>query len=208
MKRVLLLLVVIVLFSSILSASRTRFTFTIYGNYLTIEDDAFKAQYGGKKIYPEAKVTATLFGNIYLWGSYGFFPSHYNWTEWSNKGLVLADIEGERTADKRIMSGGVGFFAGYIEPSNFSLKLEVGICSITNDIESTRNFIDTKEFIDSEETKQSGVGVRGRLGVTYGLYKKLFSELSLSYMYAADKVDDKWVNLGGIQVSIGLGLTF
>jgi len=208
MKRVLLLIVVIVLFSGILSASGTKFTLTIYGNYLTIEDDDFKEKYGGKKFFPEAKVSVTVFGNFYLWGSYGFFPSRYNWTEWSNKGIVLPDIEGESTADKRIISGGVGFFAGYIEPGNFSIKVELGICSITNAIESTRNFIDTKEFIDSLEEKQSGTGIRGRFGVTYGLYKKLFSELSLSYMYAADKVDDKRINLGGMQVSIGLGLTF
>ena len=208
MKRVLFLIVVIVLLSGILSASGTKFTFTIYGNYLTIEDDDFKRLYGGKKYYPEGKISVAIFGNLYLWGSYGFFPSRYNWTEWSNKGLVLPDIEGERTADKRIMSGGVGFFAGYIRPSDFSLKIVVGICNITNAIESMRNFIDTNEFIDSFEEKQSATGIRGRLGVTYGLYKKLFSELSVSYMYAADKVNDSRVNLGGLQVSVGLGLTF
>ena len=208
MKRVLLLLAVIVFFSAILTASGRMFTFTIYGNYLTIEDSDFKAQYGGKKFYPEAKVSVKVFGNFYLWGSYGSFPSRYNWTQWSNKGLVLPDIEGERVLDKRIMSGGIGFFAGYISPGDFSIKVEAGICKITHDIEATRQFIDTQEFIDSLKVKQSATGIRGRLGATYGLYKNLFSELSLSYIYAADKVDDQSFNLGGVQVSVGLGLAF
>lgn len=208
MKRVLLIVLVIFLFSAILTASGKKFTVTIYGNYLTIADDDFKEEYGGKKFFPEGKITVTLFGNLYLWGSYGFFPSSYNWTEWSNKGIVEADIEGERTADKRIISGGVGFFAGFIKKSEFSIKVEAGICSITNTIEATLNEIATQQFISSMEEKQSGIGIRGRLGATYGLYKNLFSELSLSYLYATDKVDDKRINLGGIQLSIGLGLRF
>jgi hypothetical protein len=141
-------------------------------------------------------------------GSYGFFPDQYKWTEWSNKGVVEADIAGKRTVDKRIISGGVGFFVGYIKRNEFAVKAEAGICRITNAIESIRNIIATGELIDSGDEKQTGTGIRGTLGVTYGLYKKLYSELSFCYMYASDKVNDKRVNLGGIQLSVGLGLRF
>ena len=208
MKRVLLLLLVIFLLSAFVSASGTKFTLTIHGNYFSNADADFKDQYGDTKIYPEGKIAVTIFGNVYLWGSYGFFPSTYTWTEWSNKGEVEADIAGERTADKRMISGGVGFFAGYIRKSDFAARVEVGLCSITNSIESTTNRVGTNEFLGSEEDEQSGIGIRASLGVTYGLYKSLFSEVSLGFMYATEKVEDERINLGGFQLSVGLGLRF
>jgi hypothetical protein len=74
MKRVLLQVLVIVLVAALLPASGTKLTIAIHGNYLTIADDDFKAQYGGKKIFPEGKVAVTIFGNVYLWGELWLFP--------------------------------------------------------------------------------------------------------------------------------------
>lgn len=208
MKRILLLAAVIFLCSTILSAGGPKVAIIIQGNYYTISDKNFKKEYEETRFFPEAKLNASIFGNFYLWGSYGSFPSSLNWTEWSNKGVIEADIDGERIVDKRIIAGGLGFFAGYIAENDFAVKVEAGVCSITNTLESTLTEIDSGAFVGSETEKQSGIGVRANLGVTYGLFKRLFSELSFSYMYASDKIDGTRIKLGGLQLSVGLGYRF
>ncbi|MGE5340889.1 MAG: hypothetical protein ACM3SY_05335 [Candidatus Omnitrophota bacterium] len=207
MKRVFYLLMVILLFSVALNAaSDTNFTFSIHGTYLTIANDDFKTEYGGKKLYPEGRITANILGNFYLWGSYGFLPVRSTWTEWSNKKYVEPDIAGKRTLDKHIISFGAGYFAGYIEESHFGIRAEAGICGIYHTINTTYTKIETKAVVGTSQSKQSGYGFRGSLGITYGLYKKLFSEVSLGYIYAADSINSVRVNMGGLKVALGLGV--
>ena len=54
--------------------------------------------------------------------------------------------------------------------------------------------------------KQSGIGVRGDLALTYGLYKSIFGEVEVGYMYASDKIDGVRSNLGGFHLALGLGI--
>jgi hypothetical protein len=141
-----------------------------------------------------------------LWASHGYFPLRDSWSGWSSKSSFVQDIHSERTLAKRIIAGGGGIFMGYFQQNQLAVRTEIGICSIRNVIDSTISNIATSAFIRSEESSQSGIGVRGNLSFTYGLYKNIFAELSGGYMYAADKIDGVRTNLGGFQLALGLGI--
>jgi hypothetical protein len=206
MKRKLILVLVIFLSSVFTSAQNV--ILSVSGNRISVADSEDEALYGGTGYFPEGKIALRLKGNIYLWGSLGFFSSQYDWQEWSNKGVVAADIQGENVLDKLIISGGLGYYVGFMRKNDISIKFEVGVCRITNSIKLSKNMIQTNETVSVEEQKEAGIGIRGNLGITYGLYKNLFAEVTGGYLFAADKVDDKKIKLGGIQLTMGLGIAF
>lgn len=206
MKRRMLSLGVFLLFSGVLSASDTKFILTLHGNYLNVADNTFTSQTGKKKIYAEGKAAVTFYQNLYVWGSYGAFPIDDTLTNWSSKAAFDPDISVARVLEKRVISGGAGFFIGYLEPQEISVKAEIGVCSITNTIDSTSTNVNTKAFIRTAEAKQTGIGLRGNFGVTYGLYKNLFAEISIGYMYSADTIDSVRSKLGGLHYALGLGI--
>jgi len=206
MKKSLIFILLLILTSVFISAE--NFTFTVYGDYLSVADPTYKAEYGGKKLFPEAKITFRVKGNFYLWGSGGFLPASYGWEEWSNKGIVKPDIEAKNTSQKLFYAGGLGYFVGYRDPAEFSVSLEVGFCATNNTIKIKSTQITTNNVVRSEKTTESGIGVRGNLGVTYGLIKNVFAEASLGYMYVWDQRDEENYNAGGLRLAIGLGLKF
>ncbi len=208
MKRMVLSLGAILLFAGALTASETKFIFTLQTNYLNVANNAFTSQTGKKKIYAEGKAAVTIYQNLYLWGSYGAFPIHDTLTQWSSKAAFDADISIARVLEKRVISGGIGFFIGYLEPQELSVKTEIGVCSITNVIDWTFTNIVTDTIVKSDEAKQAGVGLRGNLGVTYGLFKNLFAEISIGYMYSADTINGVKSKLGGLHYGLGLGIRF
>jgi len=206
MKRIVLSISTILLFAGVATASDTKFIFTLHGNYLNVADNTFTSQTGKKKIYAEGKAAVTIYQNLYLWGSYGTFPIHDTLSKWSSKGAFDADISVARVVEKRIFSGGVGFFIGYLEQEEISVMAEIGVCSITNFIDSTSTNINSNAIIQSEEAKQTGVGLRGNFGVTYGFFKNLFAEISIGYMYSADTIDSVRSKLGGLHYGLGIGI--
>lgn len=206
MKRKLILILTIFLCSVFISAQNVMLS--VSGNRISIADSEDDALYGGTRYFPEGKIALRFKGNIYLWGSLGFFSSSYDWQEWSNKGVVAADVQGENVLDKLIISGGLGYYLGFLRKNDISIKFEVGVCRITNSIELSKNMIQTNETLSLEEQKEAGIGVRGNLGITYGIYKNLYAEVTGGYLFATDKVDDKRVKLGGFQLTMGLGIAF
>lgn len=206
MKRKLILVLIIFLNSVFTSAQNV--ILSVSGNRISIADSEDEALYGGTRYFPEGKIALRLKGNIYLWGSLGFFSTQYDWQEWSNKGVIAADVQGENVLDKLIISGGLGYYVGFLRKDDISIKFEAGVCRITNSIELSKNMIRTKETVSVEQQKEAGLGIRGNLGITYGLYKNLFAEVTGGYLFATDKVDDKKIKLGGFQLTMGLGLAF
>jgi hypothetical protein len=206
MKKLAGLVFAVFLLSGIVSAADGRFIFNLYSNYLSLPANGFTGQASQQKIFFEAKAAAAISGNVYLWASHGYFPLRDSWTGWDAKSSFARDINTERTLAKRIIAGGCGVFIGYFEQNQFAVRTEIGICSITNAIASTISSIDTAKFIRSEESRQAGIGVRGNLAFTYGLYKTIFGEVSLGYMYASDKIDEIRTNLGGFHLALGLGI--
>ncbi len=206
MKRELILILVIFLSSVFISAQSV--ILSVSGNRISIADIEDETLYGGTRYFPEGKIALRLKGNVYLWGSLGFFSSQYDWEEWSNKGVVAADVQGENVLDKLIISGGLGYYVGFLRKNDISIRFEVGACRITNSIELSKSMIRTNETVSVEEQKEAGLGIRGNLGVTYGIYKNFFAEVTGGYLFATDKVEDKRVKLGGFQVTMGLGIAF
>jgi len=203
-KKLLLSVFITFFISSVVWAE--RLTFIVSGNYISIEDSTFEDAYGKNKYFPEGKLSFRFSGNFYLWGSFGYLSSKKTWKEWSNKGIPNADMDSISTTDKTIWSGGLGYYVGYLAPYNFSLKLELGVCSIKDSIEEKKTFIATDEVYSSEKGKKSAVGFRGNFGITYGLFKNIFAEASIGYMVAKDTFDDESINLGGLRLSLGLGI--
>lgn len=208
MKRILILGLLSLMLVVATKAADLNVTAIIYGNYFTVADNDFEDKYGGEKIFPEGKLALRLTGNMYIWGSFGYFPSSYKWTKWSNKGVVNVDLQGESVVDKQIISGGIGFFIGYIRPSDFALKGEVGLCYIANKDEVTYTYISDSSVLSTSNSEQNGLGFRANIGMTYGLLKHVYAEACIGYLYASEKVNEERINLGGLRLSMGLGLKF
>ncbi|MCP4152216.1 MAG: hypothetical protein GY757_31040 [bacterium] len=207
MKKTLIFISIILLFSGFISAKK-NFMLTVSGNYISFTDSTYKDNYGDKKYFPEGKLSIKLKGNIYLWGSYGYYSSSYNWSEWSNKGVVDSDLSGDSTSEKTIICGGVGFWAGYIARHDFSLKLEAGVCSISNKLDATVSRKSDDVMVREDKATESGLGFRINLGGTYGFSETFFAETTIGVLYAADKIDGERVKLGGFRASVGLGIRF
>lgn len=206
MKKSLCLVLLVFLITGSVYAAGGKIIFNVYGDFLSMGKNNFTGQEKQSKIYFEAKAAVKFWRNLYLWGSHGYFPIRENWTGWNSKNSFAKDISVERTLGKRIVSGGCGFFAGFFEKEQFAARAEIGVCSITNDIDTATSRLDTDQLILNQTARQAAIGLRGNLSFTYGLYKNLFAELSGGYMYVSDKIDDVRTNLGGWHLQLGFGI--
>jgi hypothetical protein len=207
MKRTSILILAVLVLSVFVTADH-NFMLTVNGNYFFEGDSHYKDFYGKSRIFPEGKLAVRLFGNFYLWGSYGYMYTSSTYSSWSSKAVFNADLETESTLKKYIVSGGLGFYAGYLRPGEFGLRMEVGACRITNKVRTISNYIDSNDTFSDEEREESGIGFRTNLGVTYGLFKGVYAEAIGGYIYAKDKVEENSITLGGFRLSLGLGVTF
>lgn len=206
MKKLLALLFAVLLSAAALSASGGRAILNLYGTALNVAENKFTGQEGGNKVYFEVKAAYAISGNLYVWASHGQFPIRDSWQSWEHKGSFEPDAAVERKLGKRVIAGGGGIFIGYFEPGQFAVRAEAGICHIANNINAEVSSIASGQFIRDVEGKQRGIGARGGLAVTYGLYRGVFAEASAGYMYAADKIDGVRSNLGGFHLALGLGI--
>jgi hypothetical protein len=206
MKKTLVFIALMLITTLFISAK--NFRFTVYCDYFSAADTTYKEEYGGRKFFPEAKLSFRVKGHFYLWGSGGFLPASYKWDEWSNKGVVNPDIEGKNASRKFFLSGGLGYWVGYFDKSELALKLELGACSTGTTVKITTDNTASNQNIRSEKNTEWGIGVRGNLGVTYGLLKSVFAEASIGYLYVWNKRDEEYINDGGLRLAIGLGVKF
>ncbi len=206
MKKRMVAIVAFLIFAGSLSAERGRLILNLYGVGLNVAQNNFTAQESRNKVYFEAKAAYAFSGNLYLWASHGYFPLRDSWKSWEKKSSFEPDALVERTLGKRVFAGGGGFYIGYFEPKELGVRAEIGICSIANAIESAVSDMKTDEIIRTVEARQRGLGLRGSLAFTYGLYRNIFAEISAGYMYAADKIDGVRSNLGGFHAALGLGI--
>ncbi len=206
MKKLTALVFIALLSAGTLSAAGGRAILNLYGTALNVAENKFTGQEGGNKIYFEVKAAYAVSGNLYLWASHGQFPLRDSWQSWERKSSFAPDALVERKLGKRVIAGGGGLFIGYFEPGYFAVRAEAGVCHIANDIDAAVSSIATGQFIRSVEGRQRGIGARGGLAVTYGLFRSIFAEASAGYMYASDKIDGVRSNLGGLHLALGLGI--
>jgi len=207
MKKSLGLVLLVFLFSASAFAAGGKLIFNLYGDIMDLPANNFTGQDSQFKIFYEAKAAYLVSGNLYMWASHGYFPLNDSWADWSSKNSFTQDIHVERTVAKRIIAGGCGFFAGYLREEQFAVRGEIGLCSIANDIDSTTSDINSNAILHAEAVKQAGIGLRANLAFTYGLYKNIFGELAIGYMYASDTINDVRSSLGGWHLQIGLGIS-
>lgn len=206
MKKTIGLVLLVFLFSVSAFAAGGKIIFNLYGNCMSLPLNNFTGQESQLKVFFEAKGAYLLAGNFYAWGSHGYFPLNESWTDWSSKNTFTRDISVERTVAKRMLSGGLGFFAGYLREQQFAVRVEAGICSIANDIDKSISDLTSRALIRIETARQAGIGLRANLAFTYGLYKNVFGELAFGYMQASDTVDSVSAKLGGWHLQMGLGI--
>jgi hypothetical protein len=206
MKKTLIFVALILVTSVFVSAK--DFTVTLYGDYFSVADAAYKDTYGGKKFFPEVKIAYRYKGNFYLWGSCGYLPANFKWDKWSNKGVVDADLKMKNSSNKLFFSTGLGYWIGYIDRGQIAVKMELGACSTYNPTEITEDNIITKKVTVTDRNKQWGLGLRGNFGISYGLTGTIFTEASIGYMYVWAKNNGDIINAGGFRLAMGLGLKF
>lgn len=206
MRKLTALVVIALACACMLPAAEGRAILNLYGAALNVAENQFTGQDSRQKVFFEAKAAVAVSGNIYLWASHGYFPIRDSWKSWERKSSFAPDALYERRLGKRVIAGGGGLYLGYFEPGQLAVRVEAGVCHIANDIDATATFIESGQFIRSLEGRQSGIGGRGNLSFTYGLYRSLFAEVSAGYMYAADTIEGVRSNLGGFHVALGLGM--
>lgn len=191
---------------------RDIFTLTLKGAYLVSEDDAYIDLYEKTKYAPEGEIEIRFYRNLYVWGSYSLVSGSSEWTEWSSKSLVDPDIRWEIASSKHLVSFGIGYFIGLNEPGEIAIKIEGGVCLIINSEVSDKYLVASNTVTDSITDRVTHVGAIGELGATYGLWKSLFAEGSISYTYSTETrlVDDEEtrIQLGGLKLTIGVGFKF
>jgi len=206
MKKLMVLVFAVFLLTNTVAAARGKAILNLYGTTLSVAANSFTNQDSRYKVFPEIKAAFPISGNLYLWVSHGYAPLRDSWKDWDKKSSFAADVSMERTVAKRVVAGGCGFFIGYFEPGEFAVRVEAGLCSIANAIDLKISDIDTEQLIRTASARQWGLGARSNLAFTYGLYKNIFAEVSLGYMYAADTIDSVRSKLGGFHLALGLGM--
>ncbi len=191
---------------------RDIFTLTLKGAYLPSEDDAYIDLYDKAKYAPEGEIEIRFSGNFYFWGSYCLVTGNSEWPEWSSKSLVDPDFRWEITSSKHLVAFGAGYFIGLNEPGEISIKLEAGVCLIINNDVSDKFLEVSNTITDTITEKTTKIGAIGEMGATYGLWKSLFAEASVAYIYSTETrlIDDEEtrVQLGGLKIGVGLGIKF
>lgn len=206
MRKALFILWLIWLLS--ITSMAKRVIISIRGNYLSGTDSSYKNLYEGKKYFPEGKIAFSFTGNLYVWANYGLLPASAEWSDWSNKEVIDPDLNVKTKSTKHFMSGGIGFRLGYLNPGEISIKLEAGMCKIRHR-EITKEYkIGSDKGTERGNRTTSGIGFHVELGVTYGLIKNIFAEISAGYLYATDKINEESVKLGGFKLGLGIGITF
>jgi len=191
---------------------RDIFTLTLKGAYMISEDDAYIDLYEKTKYAPEGEIEIRFYRNFYFWGSYSLITAKSEWSEWSSKSLFDPDLRWEIASSKHLVSFGLGYFIGLNEPGEIAIKLEAGACLIIDREVSDKVQVVSGTISDTITDKITHVGVIGELGATYGLWKSLFAEGSVSYTYSTETrlIDDEEtrIQLGGLKLTIGVGFTF
>lgn len=168
---------------------------SVTGNYRIPPERGLKDIYGSGLFTPELKVGYKFYRAFYIWGGFGF----------STKSDKSHGFPGEPSPAKwkqAFLSLGLGYNGNM--SIKFGYKAEVGMFYVS--------FRDEMENIVEEGITYSEpgttVGVRIGGAAIFKISDRLFTEVSLGYLYASDKMNDTSIRLGGIKTGVGFGLRF
>jgi hypothetical protein len=189
------------------------FTFTLKGDYMSIADPDYGDLYGKKKYFPEGEIEVRLTGNLYLWGSYSLVSGKGGWDEWSNKSLIDPDVRWNITSSRHQFAAGAGYFIGLHDPGQFVIRLQLGLCFINQIEDSEKILAPTGAQLETNRSIAKKIGGIGELGLNYVLWKNIFAEVSIAYIYATKQSEDEngdtvTDEIGGLRIGLGLGVRF
>lgn len=162
-----------------------RFFLGIWGSYFSQSDSDFREVYGSGILSPEVKTGIKIYKNLYLWCGYGYF---------SSKGETLLFAE-ETTFSQHFLSIGPGFRVKLTTGLFFAG--EIGIYHVKY-----------KEEALGEKLSGSAPGFRVNSGMMLSISRGFFADVSVSYLWASEKIDGTSFKLGGLKPGIGIGIRF
>jgi hypothetical protein len=182
--------VIFLLFAAVLTFSLRpepgeRFFLGIWAGYFSQSDSDFREVYGSGGLCPELKAGIKVYKNLYLWCGYGYF---------SIKGETLV-FEEETTFTQHFLSLGPGFRVKLTPAMSF--VGEIGIYQVRY-----------KEEALGEELSGTAQGFRLNLGMMLSISRNFFANISVSNLWASEKIEGVSFKLGGFKPGIGIGVRF
>jgi hypothetical protein len=162
-----------------------KFFIAVTGNYTIPAESNFDEIYGKSLISPEISAGFKFYRNFYIWGAYGF----------SSKNGVLPIFEEPSKWKETLLSLGLGYNGNLSVLLGY--KIDVGVSFINYSEEAFGDFM-------SEKT----VGMRVDGAGIFKVSDRLFTEISMGYVFASDTVGEISIKLGGLKAGFGLGLRF
>lgn len=172
----------------------------VTANYMIPPERVLKDVYGSRLFTPELKVGYKFYRAFYIWGGFAFSTK-------KGKSINFPFSEDPSPAKwkQTFLSLGLGYSGDM--SIKFGYKAEVGMFYVSfrdemEPIGERGGLVDT--FSESGTT----VGVRIGGAAIFKISDQLFTEVSLGYLYASDKINDISIQLGGLKAGIGLGIRF
>lgn len=180
-----ILILIVLFFAPTASGSEKKGLVLLSASYFGYSDSRHKEVYSSGNIYPEIKVGFKTYRDFYLWGSYGFLTADG----------VTPVLEEATKINYHHMSIGGGYSGNFSE--RLVYLIELGLF-----------YVNYREKAMGEEVSGSSVGFRIGGGIIFNISKVLFTEVSVGYLHAQDKVEDITLKLGGFKAGIGFGIRY
>lgn len=181
------LAVLLIMLSAIWGYAGENFLVFFTGNYLVPADGNYKSIYGSGVLYPELIIGSEVYKNFSLWVGFGLL---------SAKGKSMdPNPKVESKSTQNFLSFGTRY-SGKIS-KNMIYKVDLGLF-----------YVVYKQDAVEEELSGSALGFRTDLGLVYTLSRNLFTEFSIGYLSASDRVKELSVRWGGFKGGVGLGIWF
>jgi len=184
MKKKFFMIILILLFFNNLKLSANKLsTLELAGEYIS-GDSNFNEIYGNFNLLMGTKLTLGIFKPVYIWGEYEFL----------NKSSVTSTLKKEVKSKKSFINFGMGFRFDLSRKTKFFLE---GGGSIQNFNEESFGSV----------KKGSHFGLKADTGIYFFLSKSFFFRMSVGYIEGKTKFLKKDIQLGGVSVGFGLGIT-
>lgn len=154
-------------------------------DYLSAADADYKDVYGGGFFSPSVKAGFRIARNVYIWTGFGAA---------SAKGTIPVE-ETPAKSSQSFLSVGMRYSRDISKSLGYK-------------IEASAVGISYKEEALDTEVKESAMGFGVETGLVFNVAKSVFSEFSVGYMYASDRLAEKKVLLGGFKAGLGVGMRF
>ncbi|NIM11563.1 MAG: hypothetical protein GTO45_05665, partial [Candidatus Aminicenantes bacterium] len=172
-----------------------KFFIAVTGNQMLPSEGSFDDVYGKSLFSPEIKAGYKFYRDFYVWGGYSFL---------SKNGKSYPEFKEPAKWEEKFLSLGLGYFGNF--SITFGWKAEVGLIYVS--FTEKMSQIEEGEVVDTFSESGNALGLRIGGASIFKFSDRLFTEISLGYLFASDKVNEISIKLGGLRAGIGLGVRF